>query len=61
MSTDYDRTAGIYSRVSSLQDLPNWACEAERQLDDCFDKAFSNTERNMCKSKFGGAKTPFGF
>ena len=34
---------------------------AERQLDDCFDKAFSNTERNMCKSKFGGAKTPFGF
>lgn len=33
----------------------------ERQLDDCMDKAFSNTERNICKSKFGGAKTPFGF
>jgi len=33
----------------------------ERQLDDCFDKAFSGTERNMCKQRFGGAKTPFGF
>ena len=33
----------------------------ERQLDDCLDKAFSGTERNMCKSKFGGALTPFGF
>ena len=33
----------------------------ERQLDDCIDKAFSNTERNICKQKFGGASTPFGF
>ena len=33
----------------------------ERQLDNCMDKAFSNTERNICKRKFGGAATPFGF
>ena len=33
----------------------------ERQLDDCFAKAFSGTERNICKRKFGGAATPFGF
>ena len=33
----------------------------ERQLDDCMGRAFSNTERNMCKSKYGGALTPFGF
>jgi hypothetical protein len=33
----------------------------ERQLDDCNAKAFSSTERNLCKKKFGGAKTPFGF
>lgn len=33
----------------------------ERQLYNCMDKAFSNTERNMCKSKYGGALTPFGF
>lgn len=33
----------------------------ERKLDDCMDRAFSNSERNICKSKFGGAMTPFGF
>ena len=33
----------------------------ERDLENCMDQAFSNTERNMCKSKYGGAKTPFGF
>ena len=47
--------------IDRVQEEKTAAVITERQFDDCLDKAFSNTERNMCKSKFGGAKTPFGF
>lgn len=47
--------------ITRVQAEKEPAIVLENQLEGCMDRAFSGTERNICKSKFGGAMTPFGF